>query len=65
MKTIRKRRVDAIQPFFFIENDIVFDEMYSCRRGISLDVVDRKQIKFRKLKMSLLFHGSLNTLRFF
>ena len=34
-------------------------------QNLSLGVGNQKQIKFLKLKMLLLFNGSLNTLQFF
>ena len=49
----------------FISRIIVNENGISIHQNLSLGVDDQKQIKFWKLKFSLLFKGSLNTSRFF
>ena len=44
---------------------IVNKNVISVYRNLSWDVDNQKQIKSRKLKISILFNGSLNTLSFF
>ena len=48
-----------------ISRVIVHENVISAYQHLSLGVDNQKQIRFRKLKMLLLFNGSLNTAIFF